>query len=186
MFGVHWARKDRSETHFSSHVFNHQGSVRVEDCLGSACSKRKSRCPPHLTTRRKGGWFRFARVFNRCCLPMFHWPLEEHRMRAWPLNHLKSCSAQLSQKCGQWAKAEHCLQCFSCWPPCNTHTPPPPNLLQPGFSPYSKKAAPWNLHADRVSMIVSMQIRPNLHLKIQGVTLSSSMDIFFPSHLMCL
>lgn len=101
MFGVHWARKDRPETHFSSHVFNHQGSVRVEHCLGSACSKRKSPCPPHLTTRRKGGWFRFVRVFNRCCLPMFHWPLEEHRMRAWPLNHLKSCSAQLSQNCGK-------------------------------------------------------------------------------------
>lgn len=69
-------------------------------------------------------------------------------MRAWPLNHLKSCSAQLSENCGQWAEAEHCLQCFSSWPPCNTHTPPLPNLLQPGFSPHSNKVAPWNLHAD--------------------------------------
>lgn len=161
MFGVHWARKDRP-------MYFLPMSTTI-----------KAHCPSHLTTPgEKVAVHVCTCVFSRCCLTMFQWLLEDHRMRAWLLNHLKSCSAQLGQNCGQWAKAEHCRHCFSSWPPCNTHTSPPPNLLQPVFSPHSNKATPWNIHADRVSMIVSMQIRPNLHFKLQVVTLSSSMDIF--------
>lgn len=177
MFGVHWARKDRSETHFSSRVFNHQGSVRVEHRLGCACSKRTSPCPPHLTTPGE----KVAGSGLHVCLPTFHWLLEEHRMRAWPLNHLKSCSAQLSENCGQWQRQS---TAFSVSPP-DLHV----TLTLLHSQIYCSLVFLPTLIKQLLEiymLIVSMQIRPNLHFKLQGVTLSSSMDIFFPSHLMCL
>lgn len=107
--------------------------------------------------RRKGGWLMCAHV----CLTTLHWLLEERGMGACmapPPSHVMFSPAQselwaVSSGC----KGRACPPCFSSWPPCNTHTPPPPDLLClfPDCSlfppPHSLKST-----ADRVSMIVSM------------------------------
>lgn len=184
MFGVHWARKDRSETHFSSHVFNHQGSVRVEHCLGSACSKRTSPCPPHLTTPGE----KVAGSGLHVCLTdaVYQRSVSSWRSTEWEHgpSTISSHAQPSSVRTVGSGQRQRQSTAFSVSPP-DLHV----TLTLLHSQIYCSLVFLPTLIRQLLEiymLIVSMQIRPNLHFKLQGVTLSSSMDIFFPSHLMCL